>query len=356
MTRVNVALGIGGALWLSAMVAAFDAGEAQTAKGIGRELSMPRHLEDDDEFRIPLLDLIEHGRQLFAANWTDQEGGGRPLMKGTGKELTDSSKPLVGARAFNRISAPDANSCAGCHNAPFGITGGGGDFVTNVFVFAQRFDFVTFERNDPMPTRSGTDEAKQSTRLDTVGNSRATPGMFGAGYLEMLAREITTDLHTIRDGMVLGDTRATRFEGNLVRHADEACRRDVGHEQGRRTGPPQPAGTDAHRSAVAHRPSVASGEPRHLAARVHQHLVQSSSWDPVDGTIRTEYRPGRRRIWMRSKPRTGSTPPGSRSKVQLRSSWVGPHSPIDSASSRPSSRRTMIARFAQGQARATISR
>ena len=88
---------------------------------IGREVAVPRHLEDDEEFRMPLPELIEHGRRLFAANWTEQEGGGRPLMKGTGKELTDPSKPLVGARAFNRISAPDANSCAGCHNAPYGI-------------------------------------------------------------------------------------------------------------------------------------------------------------------------------------------------------------------------------------------
>ena len=55
-------------------------------------------------------------------------------------------------------------------------------------------------------------------------------------------------------------------------------------------------------------------------------------------------------------PSTGSTPPGSRSKVQLRSSWVGPQMPIESTSSSPSSRRTMIARLAHGQARATISR
>ncbi len=214
-----------GGLWLIAFGISSSAQQAQASRSlIGREVAVPRHLDDDEEFRIPLLDLIEHGRQLFAANWTDQEGGGRPLMKGTGKELTDSSKPLVGARAFNRISAPDANSCAGCHNAPFGIVGGGGDFVTNVFVFAQRFDFVTFERDDPMPTRSGTDEGRQSTRLDTVGNSRATPGMFGAGYLEMLAREITTDLHTIRDGMVLGDTRPLVSKGisfgTLTRRAD----------------------------------------------------------------------------------------------------------------------------------------
>lgn len=75
----------------------------------------------------------------------------------------------------------------------FRHAGGGGDFVTNVFVMAQRFDFVTFERDDALPTRAGTDEGKQPVRLETVGNSRATPGMFGAGYLEMLAREITTE-------------------------------------------------------------------------------------------------------------------------------------------------------------------
>ena len=97
---------------------------------IGREVSIPRHLEDDDEFKTPILELIEHGRKLFSASWTEQEGAGRPLTNGTGKELSDPSRPLVGARSFNRISAPDANSCAGCHNQPYGIAGGSGDFVT----------------------------------------------------------------------------------------------------------------------------------------------------------------------------------------------------------------------------------
>ena len=199
-----------GAVFLLAL--SVRAEQAAPASTIGREVAVPRHLQDDEEFRIPLPQLVEHGRLLFAANWTDQEGGGRPLMKGTGKELTDPSRPLTGPRAFNRISAPDANSCAGCHNAPFGIVGGGGDFVTNVFVLAQRFDFVTFA-DDPVPTRSGTDEIQQPIRLDTVGNSRATPGMFGAGYLEMLAREITMDLHAIRDSMAVGDTRPLVSKG-----------------------------------------------------------------------------------------------------------------------------------------------
>lgn len=209
------------------IVVAWTAGARQGAvqrADIGREVSIPRHLEDDEEFETPVIDLIEHGRRLFAANWTDQEGGGRPLTKGTGKALADPSKPLVGSRAFNRISAPDANSCAGCHNAPYGITGGGGDFVTNVFVLAQRFDFVTFAPGDSVATGASVDEAQKPIDLGSVGNSRATTGLFGAGYLEMLAREMTADLHAIRDAMKLGDSRELISKGvsfgTLTRRTD----------------------------------------------------------------------------------------------------------------------------------------
>src|SRR5262245_28172507 len=111
-------------------------------QALGRELSTERHLIDDTEVGLPLELLLKHGRQLFNANWTDQEGGGRPLTKGTGRPLADPNQPLTDARAFNRISGPDSNSCAGCHNAPYGIAGGGGDFVTNVFLLGQRFDFL----------------------------------------------------------------------------------------------------------------------------------------------------------------------------------------------------------------------
>src|SRR5581483_5030091 len=148
---------------------------------------------DDEEFTVPLSKLLQHGKLLFEANWTEQEGGGRPLTKGNGKELTDPSQPLVGNRAFNRLSAPDANSCAGCHNAPYGISGGGGDFVTNVFVLGQRFDFVSFDSGDRVPTKGAVDERAQPVTLNNVANLRASTGMFGAGYIEMLAREITED-------------------------------------------------------------------------------------------------------------------------------------------------------------------
>ncbi len=80
---------------------------------IGQEHAIPRHLQDDEEFAIPMTDLLEYGRKVFMANWTVQDGAGRPMMKGNGTVLSDPSAPLVNLRAFNRLSGPDANSCYG---------------------------------------------------------------------------------------------------------------------------------------------------------------------------------------------------------------------------------------------------
>ena len=132
-------LAVAGALSVGALLGA-------QATEIGQEVAIARHLQDGEEFQVSLAELLRHGRNLFTASWTIQEGGGRPLTKGTGAPLVDKSSPLLFPRNFNRLSAPDANSCAGCHNLPFGILGGGGDIVANVFVLGQRFDFITFDR------------------------------------------------------------------------------------------------------------------------------------------------------------------------------------------------------------------
>src|SRR5262245_39644446 len=79
----------------------------------GREVAVPHHLGVGDDSRLSIQELIAHGKLLFTAVFTDQDGGGRPLTKGTGKPLADPSDPLLFPRNFNRISAPDANSCAG---------------------------------------------------------------------------------------------------------------------------------------------------------------------------------------------------------------------------------------------------
>ncbi len=164
---------------------------------IGREVAVPNHLADGEEYSIPLKDLLAHGRKLFTAVWTIQEGGGRPLTKGTGNPLSNPSLPLVFPRNFNRISAPDANSCAGCHNVP--VTGGGGDIVANVFVLGQRFDFATFDGNETLVDQGAVDESNTLVTLQSIADSRAALGMFGSGYIEMLARQMTAGLQAIRE-------------------------------------------------------------------------------------------------------------------------------------------------------------
>ena len=199
---------------------------AQGPELIGRELSGYTPLSDGEETEIPVAELLRRGRLAFAAQWTPQEGGGRPLTNGVGGQLADPSRPLTFPFNFNRVSAMDSNGCAGCHNAPFGVPGGGGDFVTSVFVAGQRFDFATFDAADPTPTRGAVNEAGNRVGLSSIGNLRATPGMFGSGYIEMLARQMTADLQAIRDSLSPGgastlETKGVRF-GELRRTPDGA--------------------------------------------------------------------------------------------------------------------------------------
>ena len=182
-----------------------------SAADIGSERAIPAHLADGEEFRLPVSRLIRHGERLFSAAWTVQDGAGRPLTKGTGGPLSDPGAPLLFPRNFNRVSAPDANACAGCHNLP--RAGGGGDIVTNVFVLGQRFDFATFDSADSVPTRGALDERGRPQTLQSIANERSTPGMFGSGYIEMLAREMTAELRRLRDTVVAGGSVALAAKG-----------------------------------------------------------------------------------------------------------------------------------------------
>jgi len=124
------------------------------------------------EGKESLEKLISSGRRLFGARFNMADGAGRP-------NATGDSKPTIRAtqaQSFQRLAGPDANSCAGCHNQPF--LGGSGDFVANVFVGAH---FT----NPPTTTLSA-----------AVTNERNTIGIFGAGAIEMLAREMSDELHS----------------------------------------------------------------------------------------------------------------------------------------------------------------
>jgi hypothetical protein len=180
---------------------------------IGREVAIPRHLQDGEEYQLTIAKLIAFGEKLFTAKWTSQEGQGRPNTKGTaaGPRLSDPSEPLTFPRNFNRVSGPDSNSCSGCHNEPF--VGGGGDRATEVFVLGQRFDFATFDHTDPIPTKGAMDERGEFVTLQTIANERKTIGMNGSGFIEMLARQMTSDLRATRDSISPGASKALVSKG-----------------------------------------------------------------------------------------------------------------------------------------------
>ncbi|MEZ5977256.1 MAG: di-heme oxidoredictase family protein [Planctomycetota bacterium] len=165
---------------------------------LGDEPTIASHVlqADVEADRIDVETLIERGKQLFVANFNTLDGAGRPETTGTGAVRARRESP----ENFNRISGPDANSCAGCHNKPF--AGGGGDNVANVFVLGQAHSFVTFD--------GGAGDDFGVFELDTVANERATIGMAGSGYIEMLAREMTADLQAIRQQVI----DATLLSGN----------------------------------------------------------------------------------------------------------------------------------------------
>jgi len=178
---------------------------------IGREVAVPVHLQDGQEYELSIPQLIAFGEKLFTARWTSQEGAGRPLTKGTGAPLSDPSDPLVFPRNTNRLSGPDANSCSGCHNLPY--VGGGGDIVTKVFVEGNRFDFLTFDHDDTTPTKGAVDELGNFVTMQSAADPRKTIGMNGSGFIEMLARQMTAELQTIRDSTPAGGARLLRTKG-----------------------------------------------------------------------------------------------------------------------------------------------
>jgi len=126
----------------------------------------------------PVERAITDGRRLFKAKFNLLDGAGRPEATGDSKP-TPRKTPVA---AFQRIAGPDANSCAGCHNEP--QIGGSGEFVTNTFVGAHLSDPPTF--------RASADQT----------NERNTTTVFGSGVVELVAREMTEELHRQRNAAV----------------------------------------------------------------------------------------------------------------------------------------------------------
>ena len=97
---------------------------------------------------------------------------------------------------FNRISAPDANTCLECHTTP--RAGGGAGNAANVFVLADRLPFATFD--------GGPGDNNETHTLMSIGDERGSLGLFGSGWIELLAREMTVELKADRRGGDRGST------------------------------------------------------------------------------------------------------------------------------------------------------
>ncbi|TCD14948.1 di-heme oxidoredictase family protein [Oricola cellulosilytica] len=122
-----------------------------------------------------LHDLIAQGEVLFSAKFTDLDGAGRPMAT---QAIIPTKRKRPTDKEFHRTAGLDANSCASCHNQP--VIGGAGDFTVNVFV-SEGFANADFDTTDPQ-----------------FSNERNTNHLMGAGLVELLAREMTADLHAIR--------------------------------------------------------------------------------------------------------------------------------------------------------------
>jgi hypothetical protein len=141
--------------------------------------------EDIATGSLKLEELLAIGEQIFNASFNTLDGAGNSKTR----LLPNQSELSQINSRFNRISGPDANSCLGCHNLP--SSGGGGDNVANVFVLAHEFPNANFDQ--------GAGDKYEKNRLSDIGNERGTISMFGSGLIELLAKEMTIDLHNIRD-------------------------------------------------------------------------------------------------------------------------------------------------------------
>ena len=165
----------------------------------GERPMIENHFDQNKINEYSIDEILEHGKFLFEVSFNELDGLGRPETSGTTKIRPRRESP----QNFNRISGPDANACVACHNLP--RVGGGGDNSNNVFGLASDIDFATLEGSVGA-------EDDSSSVLD-ITNERNTIGMFGAGLVELLAREISNDLLNI----VKDSKNTSKSENRIVK-------------------------------------------------------------------------------------------------------------------------------------------
>lgn len=179
----------GVALAASGVAIALGTAMAQDQRQPWDEHAIAQHLDFDALSGAlsgdALAELIAAGEHLFRAQFTTYDGAGRPMAT---QAIIPTKRPSPANFEFMRTAGLDANSCSSCHRDP--LLGGAGDFTVNVFV-SEGFESPNFNNLDP-----------------SFSSERGTNHLFGAGLIELLAREMTTDLRALR-AEALSEARVT---------------------------------------------------------------------------------------------------------------------------------------------------
>jgi hypothetical protein len=170
--------------------------------------ALSTHMSQDDiaAGKVSFPQIFNFGQQLFTTNFNKCDGAGRPGSTGAAGQhgVGNARTPdhFRGPR-FTMLSSPDATSCASCHNEP-SVAGTGGfnsnlrdpaadcDPVVGLFLSAGLFGVG----NPPRPCKPTTPTV--SDGFFNAFTERGSLGLFGAGAIEQLAREMTADLFSLK--------------------------------------------------------------------------------------------------------------------------------------------------------------
>ncbi len=172
------------------VLAACGAAEGAEPPTIGEAPAIAEHTDQKaiSSGDMSIDEIIRRGELLFSAPFNTLDGAGRPetadVERRNNVSIGNPRPRHEFPDNFNRISAPDANTCLECHTTP--RAGGGAGNAANVFVLADRLPFATFD--------GGPGDNNETHTLMSIGSERGSLGLFGSGWIELLAREMTVEL------------------------------------------------------------------------------------------------------------------------------------------------------------------
>lgn len=142
--------------------------------GDGPGYPLCEHVDQHALDGVPFRRLFLAGDALFAATYTALDGVGANLRRDSRVSLRFSRIPRADLPGFaGRVTGPNASACTECHRPP--ASDAVGAVALNVF-------------RDPFATGDPREFVQ-----------RNTPALAGAGAVQLLAEELTTELQAIRE-------------------------------------------------------------------------------------------------------------------------------------------------------------